>query len=83
MLNFQWIPQFSEKLKPLIVADRFPLPAVAVSAFKKLQEDLAKATLEVIDEKLPFVIETDASENAISATLNQQKSTGCVLFKNA
>ena len=68
----QWIPQFSEKLKPLIVADRFPLPAVAVSAFKKLQEDLAKATLEVIDEKLPFVIETDASENAISATLNQQ-----------
>ena len=33
----QWIPQFSEKLKPLIVADRFPSPAVAVSAnFEKI-----------------------------------------------
>ena len=28
--------------------------------------------MEVIDEKLSLVIETDASENAISATLNQQ-----------
>ena len=32
----------------------------------------SKAALKVIDEKLPFVIETDASENAISATLNHQ-----------
>ena len=26
----------------------------------------------MIDEKLPFVLETDASDNAISATLNQE-----------
>ena len=37
-----------------------------------LKKDLTSATLRVIDEKLPFVIETDASENAISASLNQE-----------
>ena len=70
--NAQSLPQFSEKLNPLIVANQFPLTVVAVSAFKQLREGLASATLEVIDEKLPFVSETDASDNAISATLNQQ-----------
>jgi len=56
----------------LIIVDRFPLPAEAVSAFEQLQYDLVRATLDVIDEQLPFVFETGASENAISATLNQQ-----------
>ena len=38
----QWKPQFLEKLKPLIVADQFPLPAGAVSTFKQLREDSAR-----------------------------------------
>ena len=33
---------------------------------------IGKAALSVINEQLPFVIETDASKNAISASLNQQ-----------
>ena len=37
-----------------------------------LQKDLTSATLRDIDNSLPFVIETDASENAISASLNQE-----------
>ena len=36
-----------------------------------LKNDLASAALQIIDENVPFSIETDASENAISATLNQ------------
>ena len=58
--------------KPLIVAETFHLSADAVSAFKQLQQNLTNATLDVINEQIPFVIETNASENAISAALNQQ-----------
>ena len=60
---------FLEKLKPLIVADRFALVSAAASAFKQLLEELASASLEAIDKKFRFVNETDGSENAISAQL--------------
>ena len=39
---------FLEKLKPLIVADRFALVSAAASAFKQLLEELASATLELL-----------------------------------
>ena len=68
----QRVPCFSEKIKPLIEAKEFPLREEAVQALKTLKQDLTSAALTVIDEKLPFVLETDASDNAISATLNQQ-----------
>ena len=68
----QWLPKFSEKIKPLISTTAFPLPNEVLLALKTLKNDLATATLSVIDEQLPFVIETDASDNAISASLNQQ-----------
>ena len=67
----QWLPKFSEKIKPLINATAFPLPNEVLLALKTLKNDLAIATLSVIDEQLPFVIETDASDNAILASLNQ------------
>ena len=41
-------------------------------ALKTLKQVLTSAALKIIDEKLPFVFETDASDNAISATLNQE-----------
>ena len=44
----------------------------ALQALKILKQDLTSAALKMIDEKLPFVLETDASDNAISATLNQE-----------
>jgi len=34
----------------------------------------------VIDEALPFTLETDASDNAISATLNQQGDRPVAFF---
>jgi len=36
------------------------------------QQDSTSAAFEVIDEKLPFVLKMDASDNAITATLNQE-----------
>ena len=68
----QWFPQFSEKINPLLVEKQFPLSEEAQQALTSLKEDLTSATLRVINENLPFVIETDASENAISASLNQE-----------
>ena len=41
-------------------------------ALKTLKNDLATATLSVINEQLRFVKEVDASDNAILASLNQQ-----------
>ena len=67
----QWLPKFSEKVKPLIKTVKFPIGKKAEDCLELLKNDLASAALSVIDEKLPFVIETDASENAISASLKQ------------
>ena len=41
------------------------------SSFKD-PESKTQVALKVIDEKLPFLLETGASDNAISATLNQE-----------
>jgi len=68
----KWIPRYSDKIRPLVAAKLFPLDGNAVGAIKVLKDDLSSAALGVIDEKLPFALETDASENAISAMLNQK-----------
>jgi len=68
----QWVPCFSEKIKPFIARKEFPLREEALQDVKTLKQDLTSAAIKVIDEKLPFVLKTDASDNAISATLNQE-----------
>ena len=65
-----WIQNFSQKLKPLLVTE-FPLPAEAVSAFNQLKLEVEKSVVAAVDESLQFQLETDASDNAIAATLNQ------------
>ena len=42
-----------------------------LNAFKSLKDKLVSAALQIIDKNVPFVVETDASDNAISASLNQ------------
>ena len=61
----QWIPQFSEKIKPLIFVKQFPLGEKGLKALSCLKYSLSSATLKAVDETLPFVVETDASDNAI------------------
>jgi hypothetical protein len=67
----KWIPNFSDKIRPLTQATTFPLDKEALSAFNTLKKELEGATLHSIDETLPFVVESDASDVALSATLNQ------------
>ena len=67
----KWIPNFSDKIQPLVNATSFPLDESALSAFGQLKKELERATLHSIDESQPFVVECDASEVSVSATLNQ------------
>ena len=67
----QLLPQFLEKLRPLILEKQFPMGEKALNAFKSLKDKLVSAALQIIDENVPFVVETDVSDNAISASLNQ------------
>jgi hypothetical protein len=67
----KWIPHFSYQIKPLMKAVTFPLNSDALAAFNTLKKELGNAALQHIDESLPFVVECDASEVALSATLYQ------------
>ena len=67
----QWIPQYSDKIKRLIQSCAFPFVDEAMRSFKLLKSELAEVSLGIIDENIPFVVETDASNFALSATLNQ------------
>ena len=62
---------YQTSLTRLVNATSFPLDESALSAFDQLKKELERATLHSIDESQPFVVECDASEVCVSATLNQ------------
>ncbi len=67
----QWISHFSDKIKPLVENTNFPLPKEVQSAFQTLKTEIENAVLVTVDGNSPLVVETDASDIAIAATLNQ------------
>ena len=67
----KWIPEFSSKIQSLVNAKEFPLSTQAENAFNVVKKELEVASLNPINEAKPFVVECDASESTISATLNQ------------
>ena len=67
----KWVPDFSDRIQILKAVKTFPMSNEAISDFESLKESIAKATLQAIDDTKPFVVECDASDVAISATLNQ------------
>ncbi|CAI9721359.1 Hypothetical predicted protein [Octopus vulgaris] len=67
----KWISKFSDKIYPLNNVLKFPLNSQQVKAFESLKVELANAAIQVIDENIPFTVETGALDFAISATLNQ------------
>ena len=67
----KWIPKFSDKIRPLIQNSVFPLPENVLHAFQNLKVEIENAVVSTIDETIPFEVETDASDYAIAATLNQ------------
>ena len=70
----KFIPKFSDRINPLVKVSKFPLNSEQITAFNVLKDALAFASLGHIDENIPFVLETDASNVAISAVLTQN---GC------
>ena len=67
----QWIPEFSDRISPINSCKTFPLSADAIAAFESLKKSIEESVVTAVDEELPFEVETDASEVAIAATLNQ------------
>ena len=66
-----WIRDFSDKIKLLVKADTFPLSAEVCASFESLKKDIAESVKGAINSRDPFTVETDASNFAIAATLNQ------------
>ena len=67
----KFIRNYSEKIRPLLQCLTFPLHRQATDAFKLLKNDIANAVVKSIDETIPFVVETDASDFSLAAALNQ------------
>ena len=67
----QWIPEFSNRIKPLTSCKSFPLSPEAVTTFDSLKKIVEEAFVAAIDETIPFEVETDASDVALAATLSQ------------
>jgi len=63
---------FADKVRPLAEAKNFLLSGDALNSFKFLKSELANVALHSIDELAPFIVECDASDVAVSATLNQR-----------
>ena len=67
----KWIPKFFEKIRPLIQNKQFPVSESALQTFEQLKLDIENSVIYAIDDSIPFEVETDASDYAIAATLNQ------------
>ena len=67
----QWVQRFSDKIRLLAQTSSFPMTAEATSAFQSLKSDIAKSSLSCPNDHDILVVETDASDIALSATLNQ------------
>ena len=66
-----WIPKYSDKIRPLTQSSTFPLSETACKAFEAIKREISEAIVVAIDDSIPFVVETDASDHCIAATLNQ------------
>ena len=67
----QWIPEFSDRIKPIAGCKSVPLSQPAVEAFESLTKTIEDAIVTATDKSILFEVETDASEVALAATLNQ------------
>ena len=68
----KWTERFTDKVRPLATATEFPITGNEFRAFESLKAELGNVALNSVDETVPFVVECDASDVAVSATLNQR-----------
>ena len=67
----QWVPKFSDKIKPLTGDPQFPLSEEALTAFAAMKSCIAESWVTTPNDSDLLVVETDASGYALSASLNQ------------
>lgn len=68
----KWIRGFSEKIRPLITCNTFPMPKDVIDCFSNLKREVANSSIATLEEGIPLVVETDASDLALAATLSQK-----------
>ena len=73
----KWIPKFSSKIQSPVKAKELSLLTRGENAFNAVKKELEVASLDHIDEVMPFVVECDAYESTISAILNQAGRPVC------
>ena len=77
-----WISHFSDKILKLSENIILPPPAEVTDTFNNLKKELESAVLTMVNPKIPLTVESDASDLAISATLNQEGRPVTILFLN-
>uniref|UniRef100_A0A2C9L106 Reverse transcriptase RNase H-like domain-containing protein n=1 Tax=Biomphalaria glabrata TaxID=6526 RepID=A0A2C9L106_BIOGL len=71
IIEIQWISNFSTKISLLTRNQQFPVSEEVKRTFESLKNELEKAAVYTIDPNRSLTVETDASDIAIAATLNQ------------
>jgi hypothetical protein len=67
----QWVSGYSDKIEPLTGGVSFPLGLAAVKAFELVKGCIAESCLVCPNDTEVLVLESDASDYALSASLNQ------------
>jgi hypothetical protein len=66
----KWVPKFSDTIRPLIDPE-FPLQDAAITAYNNLKASIEQSCVVCPNGSEILVLESDASDFAISASLNQ------------
>lgn len=66
-----WIPHFSKKIQPLVASKSFPISRAGLEAFNEVKKNIEDSVITTLNPNEPLVVETDASDFAIGAILNQ------------
>ena len=67
----QWVSRYSDRIQPLIGNPQFPLSEECRTAFEDVKHQKAGALIVCPNSTDTLVLETDASNAALSASLNQ------------
>ena len=67
----QWVSEFSMKIKPLSQVKSFPICKEAINAFNTLKQEIASSSVTCPNKEDLLVLESDASDIALAASLNQ------------
>ena len=76
----KWIPPYCLLIKFLNDVTSFPLTKTVVDTFNNLKEIIGQSTMAAIDEDIPFIVETGASDMIIAETLSQNGEPSHIPF---